>query len=618
MPGLAGVIRKDAQSQSQYFFECMVDALRHNGEFQVQNSLNDEELFQCACVVNAESQKESRSFMEGDSGTQVWIDGNILNRSEIIKNLEGFEKTDAEDPMLICHLYNKEGAGFIERLDGNYTIVIYDKKRKALFLLNDRFGSRPINYCIKNGEFIFASEVKSILKGKQANWRLDRQAVADFFMFGFITGNKTLVEDVSVLPPASVLRYDVNHQRIDIKPYWTLGQLFSTPSDLSEDHLLEEINDRFKQAVMKTLIPDKPNLISLSGGLDSRAILSAIDTGEIEISSYTLGVPGCADQKLAERMSEIMKIDNTFLPMDRSYLEQFTENIKKMVYLTDGMFITHGVTELIALNFLKDNAFATLLRGHGGEVAKASLAWPLCVSQKILDIKKENDFVDHLLSSDMFNITSGVNEKQLFQDDAMLNIKEVARASLENALKDVKDQLTPGDQCVYLYIQEQHRRFTLYSLMIFGTQVETRVPFMDYRFLTSLFKAPLKMRLDSNIHKYIIKQNNPKLMTVPDSNTGARLTAGPMELFLLDKMNSVFKRLNIGGYKHYHDFDNWLRKSQQEEVRKILLDPVTLDRGGYRRDYVELMIDEHNSGRQNHGYFFEIMMIIELFQRKFL
>jgi asparagine synthase (glutamine-hydrolysing) len=132
-------------------------------------------------------------------------------------------------------------------------------------------------------------------------------------------------------------------------------------------------------------------LLSLSGGLDSRAVLSAIDCKSNPISTYTLGVEGCADEVIARELAQIADVPNHFLEMNAKYLTEGVENIRRMVSLTDGMYLTHGLTEMLVLRFLEGSDSNVLLRGHGGELAKASLAWPLHTDERIYGIRSKDE-----------------------------------------------------------------------------------------------------------------------------------------------------------------------------------------------------------------------------------
>jgi hypothetical protein len=118
------------------------------------------------------------------------------------------------------------------------------------------------------------------------------------------------------------------------------------------------------------------------------------------------------------------------------------------------------------------------------------------------------------------------------------------------------------------------------------------------------------------IHQALIRANGPKYLRVRNPNTGAPAGAGPMQEFVLDKLNSVLRRLNVYGYRHYHSFDGWMRRGFLDIVDKVVLDGDTLGRGVFRESAVRRLAAEARSGVQAHDDLLQALVIIELWQRQ--
>ena len=93
-----------------------------------------------------------------------------------------------------------------------------------------------------------------------------------------------------------------------------------------------------------------------------------------------------------------------------------------------------------------------------------------------------------------------------------------------------------------------------------------RLPYLDRAFLEVLLAAPPEWRDSTEIHRMLTTAGIPGLVKVRNSNTGARADAGPQMEFVLDKVNTALKRLNVRGYRHYHNFDEWMRRMLLETV----------------------------------------------------
>ena len=277
------------------------------------------------------------------------------------------------------------------------------------------------------------------------------------------------------------------------------------------------------------------------------------------------------------------------------------------------MYLSHGLTEMLALQFLEEADFAVLLRGHGGELAKASLAWPLHTDERIHQMRSKEEFVPYLLQRVNY-ISHGVALRELFTEGWFAQMEGAAQQSLEESIADVP--LSPADLCSYLYLEEHHRRFTVASLELFRTLFEVRLPFVDADFLAVLFRAPASWRDDTTIHRAIIGTNHPAMLRVRNSNTGAPGGAGPFLEMIFDKINSLGKRLNLYGYRHYHNFERWMKQMLVESVEQVLLSPDSLSRGVYREAALRRLLEETRRGIADHGYLLQILLILELWQQE--
>jgi asparagine synthase (glutamine-hydrolysing) len=277
------------------------------------------------------------------------------------------------------------------------------------------------------------------------------------------------------------------------------------------------------------------------------------------------------------------------------------------------MYLSHGLTEMLALQFLEEADFSVLLRGHGGELAKASLAWPFHTDVRIHRMRSQEEFVPYLLQRVNY-ISHGVALRELFTEEWFAQMDGAAHHSLAESIADV--HLSPADLCSYLYLNEQHRRFTVASLELFRTLFEIRLPFVDADFLATLFRAPAPWRDGTAIHRAIIGANDRALLRVRNSNTGAPGSSGPFLEAIFDKLNSACKRLNLYGYRHYHDFENWMKQTLVESVENALLTSDSLSRGMYHEAALRRLLEETRHGVADHGYLLQILLILELWQQE--
>jgi asparagine synthase (glutamine-hydrolysing) len=277
------------------------------------------------------------------------------------------------------------------------------------------------------------------------------------------------------------------------------------------------------------------------------------------------------------------------------------------------MYLSHGLTEILALQFLEAAPYEVLLRGHCGELAKTSLAWPMHTDETVYTLKSSGALVDHMLRR--FNTLSDfLGLSKVFTRAAGVEMSDGPRASLEASVKDVP--LSPAELCSYLYLHEHHRRFTIPSLDLFRNAVEIRLPFADDAFLAVLLSGAPEWRDSTDLHRAIVARYDPRLLNVRDSNTGASLQAGRLTLFVADKLNTVLKRLNVPGYRHYHQFDKWMERMLVQAVESELLSPRSLDRGILRREGLEDLLAGARRRERGCAYALQVLLILELWQQE--
>jgi hypothetical protein len=228
-------------------------------------------------------------------------------------------------------------------------------------------------------------------------------------------------------------------------------------------------------------------------------------------------------------------------------------------------------------------------------------------------MRSKEEFVPYMLQRVNY-ISHGVALRELFTEEWFAQMDGTAHQSLAKSIANV--HLSPVDLCGYLYLTEQHRRFTVASLELFRTLFEVRLPFVDADFLNVLFCAPAPWRDGTAIHRAIIGTNHRALLRVRNSNTGAPGSAGPFLETIFDKVNSVGKRLNLYGYRHYHDFEHWMKQMLVETVEKMLLTSDSLSRGIYREAALHRLLEETRRGVADHGYLLQILLILELWQQE--
>jgi hypothetical protein len=154
------------------------------------------------------------------------------------------------------------------------------------------------------------------------------------------------------------------------------------------------------------------------------------------------------------------------------------------------------------------------------------------------------------------------------------------------------------------------------SLEIFRNVAEVRLPLADEDFVTAVLSGGSKWRDGVEIHQTLIRRTNPKFLKVRNPNTGAPAGAGPLQEAILDKVNSVLRRLNVYGYRHYHSFDGWMRSTFLQMAQQVLLEPRTLARGIVREQPLRTLLDAAKAGDTTPDHVLQVLVLVELWQRE--
>jgi asparagine synthase (glutamine-hydrolysing) len=250
----------------------------------------------------------------GNEDGTLWIvfNGEIFNYIELRPDLEkrGHRFTTHCDTEIILHLYEDYGPDCLNRLNGQFAIAIWDSRKRELFLARDRMGIRPIFYTLRDGQFIFGSEIKTLFAHPEVTAEIDADALAQTFTFWSTLAPHTIFRDVHELPAAHYLQ--IKDGEINVRPYWTLDFVEETPRR-SDDDYLDEFEQLLIDATLIRLRADVPVAAYLSGGLDSSAttaIIRKYTHNRLDTFSIAFSDPEFDESEWQRRMAQHLGTDH--------------------------------------------------------------------------------------------------------------------------------------------------------------------------------------------------------------------------------------------------------------------------------------------------------------------
>jgi asparagine synthase (glutamine-hydrolysing) len=292
MCGIAGIHAADGAADPQAV-AAMVRTLVHRGP-------DGDGFFEAPGIALG---MRRLAIIDPESGHQPLLDesgdivavfnGEIYNHAELRAELErgGHRLRSGSDGEVIPHLFEEEGPAFVERLNGIFAIALWDGRARALHLIRDRFGVKPLYYARASGRLAFASEIRALLADPSVPREVDPVAVDEFMTFRFVPSPRTALRAVRKLPPATVLTSGDSGVRET--EYAT-----EVPSPVRTDRaaLVREYREAFERAVVRQMMSDVPIGVMLSGGVDSGAVCAVMARHASSVKAYTVGFAGGGEE----------------------------------------------------------------------------------------------------------------------------------------------------------------------------------------------------------------------------------------------------------------------------------------------------------------------------------
>ena len=517
---------------------------------------------------------------------------------------------DAFGELLARGLWS-EGATFLDALRGYFSAALWDGEREHLTLVTDRFGMRPLYWTRWNGGLAFASEIGALLTLPGVSRRLSDRGLSQFFAFGHFFGDATFYEGITMVPPGSTLSYDARDDRPRIESYVTSPPVELDGRDARE--LADEVGRRMVVAVERRTL-GTPNLgLSLSGGLDGRTILAMVPPG-VPLTTVSLGMPGSIDHESAARLAALAGRQHHELMLGDGFLAKFEEYLRQMVELTDGHYLDQGIV-MTTLPEYRALGVRTLLRGHVGELMHMTKAYAFSLDQGALGLP-DRRAVGDWLSTHLTDYMIGAVEEPLFARGRGIDLRERARATVEEALASVPDTDPAVQQIWHVFVRERVRRETAASLHLFRSFVEVRVPFLDDDLVPLLLALPPTLKLDDALQTHILRGLKPEFLKVVNTNTGAPMAVGPLRTKAATFKMKVLAKLGVPGYQPYERLGLWLATTLKPMVHRLLLSDEFLDGDVFDADRVRGVIAQHEARDRNHTYLIMAMLILAIHQQR--
>jgi asparagine synthase (glutamine-hydrolysing) len=595
MCGICGILSFDNSPVDESILLRMRDELIHRGPDSegifINSSRNVGFGFRRLAIIDL-SPAANQPMSNHDKTIWVVFNGEIYNHLEIRKELEssGFKYRTRSDTETIIYAYEKFGIDFIHKLNGMFSIAIWDERKKLFLAYRDRIGKKPFYYTFQNGKFIFASEIKSILKHPDVKKELNLEALSHYLTFLIPPSPETMFSGIKKLPAGHRLILN-DKGEIKIEEYYDVLNSDNEIPETNENQIKENIVRLLRQSIKDRMISDVPFGVFLSGGIDSSTNVALmaelmdrpVDTFSIGFKDY----PFNNEFEYARKVAKTFRTNHHEIEIDSNDALEF---FPRLVYHQDEPLADPVCIPLYFVSKLaRENGTIVVQVGEGSDEEFAGYPWmlrelrisrlnkllfknlPNAVNDLFYKILKrlwseegkfvELDYIRRIKANEeiywggAINLTEEHKSKLLKKD--LNNSYQIVKSIYDkyNEKSKVNDLLR---KMIYLEFKNRLPELLLMRVdkMAMATSVEARVPFLDFRLVEYSFKIDSKIKIKNNTTKYILKKAVEGIIPNEIIYRKKQGFAAPMNYWLRNKLSDFTKNYLLNSRIHKLDLFN--------------------------------------------------------------
>jgi asparagine synthase (glutamine-hydrolysing) len=457
---------------------------------------------------------------------QMVFNGEVYNYQEIAKELDVNLKTTG-DSEVVLEAFAKWGPQMVNRLNGMFTIAIFDISEKKLYLFRDRMGIKPLFLYRQNGVVAFASELKAIVALKsELPLTINRSAIPYFLHLGYIPQPLSIYNEVEKFPSGSWAI--IGDNRFKIERYWNPNKKISSKVISDEVEAKAQLTDLLKESVKRRLVSDVPFGTFLSGGIDSSLVTALAQNSTSEkLKTFSIGFDDAKHDEsgFARKVSEHLDTEHyEYRITEKDALELVADILPQY----DEPYADSSAIPTMLVSKMAQQEVTMTLSGDGGDElfhgygmynwaermtnpAVKSLRWP--ISQilslgddrykriaKVFDYSSSDNLQSHIFSQEqyMFSVSELSN----------LLINKPEGLSLLTLNSTFPRQLTATEsQALFdidFYLKDDlltkvDRASMKYSL-------ETRVPILDHTVVEFALNLDPALKVKNGVQKHLLKE----------------------------------------------------------------------------------------------------------------
>ena len=560
-----------------------------------------------------------------DQSICVVFNGEIYNYQELIPELQalGHLFHTRSDTEVIVHAWEAWGENCVDRFRGMFAFALWDRNRETTFLARDRLGVKPLYYALlDDGNFLFGSELKSLLAHGGLKRDIDPCAVEEYFALGYVAEPRAIFKQAKKLPPACTLLLRRGQPVGQPREYWDVR--FTLDSPISDADARSELMQRLEESIKLRMISEVPLGAFLSGGVDSSAvvaIMAGLSSNPVNTCSIGFSDPAFNESEFAKMVADHYHT-NHHLDIVESDDFDLIDTLAKLYdepYADSSAIPTYRVCQLARKHV------TVALSGDGGDESfggyrryklhlmeeRMRSALPLSLRRPVFGalgkLYPKADWAPRVFRAK--TTFEGIARSSV---EAYFHSVSILRAPMRNQLfSPAFKSALGGYDAIQVFNQHaakaktddplaliQYLDLKTYLVGDINTKVdrasmahslEVREPLMDHELIEWLATLKSSQKIRGQETKYLLKKS--------------------MEPFL---PNDVLYRPKMG---FSVPLARWFRGPLKQRVQDALLGPRLAETGWFNREYLQHLVDAHNNGSRDYSASIWTILMFEAFLR---
>ncbi|MBN2667935.1 MAG: asparagine synthase (glutamine-hydrolyzing) [Bacteroidales bacterium] len=534
MCGIVGIVKWNSiDALHKHSVELATQAMKHRGpDFQSVYSDENVAFGHARLSIIDLSPQANQPLWNTEKNALIVFNGeffNYLSEKEILIK-EGYQFNTQGDTEVLLQMYRHYGPHFIKRVNGCFSLAIYDIEQQSVYIARDRFGIKPLYISNINNTLVFASDLKAIQQIYQ-NLKIDTIALHSYFRFNYIPTYQTIFEGFERMPQGTYRIFNKQEEKTFV--YYNLEQ--KTVQHKSYSSAQNELVSLMRKAVERRLVADVPLGTFLSGGIDSSVVsaLAMQQTGQL--STFSIGY---ADEPLydethyAELVAKKIGSDHHTFKLTNQDLfdhlfqmldvldEPFADSSALPVYILSRKTVKHvkvalsgdGADEVFsgyrkhqAHFYALQNTVAQKLIKHFGGLAdfmpqSRQSAW----ANRFRQLSKLNKGLN-LSDKERYLAWMSINNRAYADRLLVPKVERLAIESYESTLSDAIHR--QFDNVLWSDVRWVLAQDMLVKVdkMSMANGLEVRAPFLDHEVVDWAFSLPTNFKIDANAKKKIVQ-----------------------------------------------------------------------------------------------------------------